>query len=739
MGRWNRYVTARFPSPLRARLGAGIKRLSEFTLRPWLRRHGIESPGEVRHSALAKDLRRRLLAGETLYILGVTTGTHNAGLALVEASRARGVRLVANHEEERFSGIKHDHGFPAQSAEAMQRTLREQGKSPADICAVVGSFDYLRFVSSWAEHCALDFPANLPALRDEGAQDFMDIGAVLHAPAKLGDAFGTAEQLTLHGLPHHLNHAWGSYALSPFYRAQNNEPVMVLVTDGMGDDTAISSYVFRRSKEGIQVRDVSPPKSLFHSLGLVYQVLSSTQGGWTPLSSEGRYMGAAAWGDGDRTTNSYYQALRPLLLLEESGVVRVNPRYANWHIDPCRPYADALKRVLGPPIARTDFWNPDEVLSVERDSDVEQENAARTERRLDKARLDRAAAVQLVFEDAVVHLVAHLIEVSGAHKLIWTGGSALNCTASAHLLAHFDHAYFAERFPKQRARTLHLWVPPFPGDAGVAAGAAIHLALNCGVPMDVAPLQHAFYCGAPPRAREVESAIDDSLTSRDLGNVCVSKQRSAIADLTAFLLSKDAVLALYQGCAETGPRALGHRSILANPANPKTLAVLNARVKRRERLRPLAPMVTRESAAQYFELAEGASDDDYNAYNYMVLTARAKLITTRLAPAIVHVDGTSRLQIVRAEIDPLCHAILKAMGRHVGVEIMVNTSMNVSSPIVQTPAQAAALLHRAHGMHGALWVDDEGQARLVWRKGTPEARELDTWFREWQRPHGSED
>lgn len=700
-------MTSWFHSPLRARLGNGVKNLSQRALRPWLRRRGIESPGELRNSALAGELRRRLEAGETLYILGVTTGTHNAGLALLEASTEHGIRLLANHEEERFSGVKHDHGFPSHCAEAMQRTLRERGKSARDICAFVGSFDYLKFAACWAEHCVHDFPANLPALRDESSQDFMDLKAIVDAPAKLSAALGLREKVTLHGLAHHLNHAWGSYALSPFFRNEPG-PVMVLVTDGMGDDTAISSYVVRDGK----MCSVGQPKSLFDSLGLVYQVLSSTQGGWTPLSSEGRYMGAAAWGDGERETNPYYQALRPLLILGPKGEVRVNRRYANWQNDPARPYTDELARVLGPPIPRAELWNPDTVLNVDGGAQGE------TEQRLDQVRLDRSAAVQLVFEDAVVHLVAHLIEVSGSDKLIWTGGSALNCTASAHLLEHFDG--------------LHLWVPPFPGDAGVAAGAAIHLAMNCGVPLDVEPIAHAFYCGAPPRARAIKEALDDSLDSRALGNVCVPKQRDAIADLVAFLISKDAVLALYQGAAETGPRALGHRSILANPTNPKTLEVLNARVKRRERVRPLAPMVTRESAERYFELAEGASDDDYNAYRYMVLTARAKAITKRRAPAIVHVDGTSRIQIVHAECDPLCHAILKAMGRHVGVEIMVNTSMNVSSPIVQTPAQAAELLQRARGMHGALWVDDEGEARLVWRKESDEAQELDTWFRLWR-------
>ena len=690
-------------------LGRAAKRASSVALRPWLRRHGIESPGTVRGSALAASLRSRLLGGETVLVLGVTTGTHNAGLALVSADEG-GLRLIANHEEERFSGVKHDHGFPLRSAVAMQRTLRRLGKSPADIAAFVGSFDYLRFASAWAEYCAHDFPHNLPALRqqagDGAEQDFMDVGAILSAPQKLAGAFGL-EGVTLHGLAHHRNHAWGSYALSPFYGGE----AMVLVTDGMGDDSAISSYMARDG----EMRRVGPSKSLFDSLGLMYQVLSSTQGGWTPLSSEGRYMGAAAWGDRSRESNPYYARLRALVRLDAGGEVRLDRRFVHWHRDPSRPYTKALVDILGAPIPRAQLWNPDVVLAPAR---AESQRSA-AEARLDQVRLDRAAAVQLVFEDAVVHLVRHLKDVSGLRKLVWTGGSALNCSASAHLLEELDD--------------LELWVPPFPGDAGAAAGAAFHALMECGEARRVHPLRDAFLCGDAPRSREVVATLrrDASLKSRSLGNVCSAEQREDIADLCAFLLSKDAVLALYQGRAETGPRALGHRSILANATNPHTLDVLNARVKRRERVRPLAPMVTRESAAQYFELAEGARAKDFDAYRYMVLTAKARPLTQRKAPAIVHVDGSSRIQIVDAETQPLCHAILRAMGRHVGVEIMVNTSLNVGSPIVQTPDQAAEVLHRARGMHAALWIDDEGEARLISKRGSDEEQDLASWVLAW--------
>jgi carbamoyltransferase len=204
----------------------------------------------------------------------------------------------------------------------------------------------------------------------------------------------------------------------------------------------------------------------------------------------------------------------------------------------------------------------------------------------------------------------------------------------------------------------------------------------------------------------------------------------------AFIIARNGVLGLFQGPAETGPRALGHRSILANAANPETREVLNAGVKFRETVRPLAPMLTREAAGRLFELSEGAAADDYNAYNYMVLTVMAKPEARRLVPAVIHHDGTARIQIVRRETNPLCHAVLKALGRRIGVEVAVNTSLNVGSPIVQTPEQALEALRRAKGMTGVALISATGETRIAYHDvvdGPKDAgRQLRSWIDEWQ-------
>jgi len=248
-----------------------------------------------------------------------------------------------------------------------------------------------------------------------------------------------------------------------------------------------------------------------------------------------------------------------------------------------------------------------------------------------------------------------------------------------------------------------------------------------------APLEHAFYCGTAPS----DAAIRDALAGASdvawtpLGNVASASGCEVIADLMAYMTAQDGIIALYQGAGETGPRALGHRSIFANPRNPETRELLNARVKYREAIRPLAPMVTRDSALKYFALSDGASDADYNAYNYMVLTAQAKPDAQARIPAVIHADGTGRLQIVREKTDPLTYAYLKALGQRNGEEVAVNTSFNVAGPIAQTPAQAIETLRRSKGMDAVVLVAEDGNAYAMWRPGRGGER-FPRWYAEWQ-------
>jgi carbamoyltransferase len=459
---------------------------------------------------------------------------------------------------------------------------------------------------------------------------------------------------------------------------------------------------------------------MFDSLGAFYSVISSTQGGWTWLSSEGRYMGAAAWGDMDRSSNRYYARLKAVLDFGSGGEIRINRALANWYCDPFEnPYKAALIDILGAPLKPDQLWNPDAVLRVE---DIHH--------RPDTSdRLDKAAATQLVFEDAMIHIVDHLLRATGANRLVLTGGVALNAVGNMRLLEHFDETWFAQA--QQRETRLHLWVPPTPGDPGVTIGAAWLFAHLAGAPRGAA-MTHAFYCGASPSSEDIATSLEaDDIASTDIGDISTPEGRDTVADLMAFVVAQNGIIALYQGSAETGPRALGHRSIFANPCDPDVRERLNERVKYREAIRPLAPMATLEAAREYFDLLPGASDADYNTYNYMVLTARSKPQARNKIPAVIHADGTGRIQIVRAEDDPLTHAYLKALGRHIGVEMSVNTSFNVAGPIAQTPQQAIDTLRRSRGLDAVLLVANNGAVTAAWHGGERDSGRFTDWLAEW--------
>jgi len=413
--------------------------------------------------------------------------------------------------------------------------------------------------------------------------------------------------------------------------------------------------------------------------------------------------------------------LKQVLHFGPGGEIRLNRSMANWYADPFdHPYKPSLIEILGEPLRPDQLWNPDAVLRVE---DIHHRPDT-------KDRLDKAAATQLVLEDAIIHVVDHLLRATGANRLVLTGGVALNALGSMRLLEHFDEAWFASS-QKRNAR-LHLWVPPTPSDPGVTIGAAWLFAHLAGAPHG-APMTHAFYCGTSPSHQDIATALEaDDIASTRIGDVSTADGRDAIADLMAFVVAKNAVIALYQGAAETGPRALGHRSIFANPCDPEARERLNERVKYREAIRPLAPMATLDAAREYFELNEGASDGNYNAYNYMVLTAHSRPQARSKIPAVIHADGTGRIQIVRAEDDPLTYAYLKALGRRIGVEISVNTSFNVAGPIAQTPSQAIDTLRRSKGLDVVLLVADDGVVYAAWHGGKRDSRRFSGWYSEWK-------
>jgi carbamoyltransferase len=708
--------------PRHPRLGAEGFRFANWLATKAFARAGFHRIGSDFARARLAEARDKLARGETLYLAGLgAPGTHNSGVALVEVTAAHGPRLLLNNEEERFSGNKHTTEYPAQSIEAMVAALRGIGRDAADIFAWLTSWDYPALAGTLARSLLEEAPQSLRLARNTEAAGFdgRRLDEMTRTPKKLARQLGLGERVPLICMPHHDNHAWFSYAASPF--TAGGEKVAVAVLDGTGDLGSISLHLV----ENGEMRRLYCNDSMFDSLGAFYSVISSTQGGWTWLSSEGRYMGAAAWGTMDRAKNPYYARLKNLLHFGAHGTVQINRALANWYCDPFdHPYKQPLIDILGEPLRPDQLWNPDAVLRVE---DIQHRPDTQD-------RLDKAAATQLVFEDAMIHVVDHLLRTAGTHRLVLTGGVALNAVGNMRLLEHFDETWFADALGR-KAR-LHLWVPPVPGDPGVTIGAAWLFAHLAGARRGP-PMRHAFHCGLPPSRDAIETALKaDDIVSHRIGEVSTAAGREAVADLIASVVAQSGIIALYQGAAETGPRALGHRSIFANPCDPAARENLNARVKYREAIRPLAPMATLEAAQEFFLLEDGAADDDYNAYNYMVLTARSKPGARDKIPAVIHADGTGRIQIVRENDDPLTYAYLKALGRRIGVEMSVNTSFNVAGPIAQTPRQAIDTLRRSKGLDAVILIASDGTAYAAWHGGARDSGRFKGWLARWTAAGG---
>jgi carbamoyltransferase len=705
--------------PRYPRLGKIAFRGTHWLSAQWLRAAGFHSLNSAFAAERLTLICKRLAQGETIYLAGLgAPGTHNSGVALVEVTQTNGPRLIVNNEEERFSGNKHSTEYPRLSINAMVATLRNMGRDLNDISAWLTTWDYPALFGMGIRSVLEEAPDSFKLLNPANtvAIDPRRLEQMTRTPKIIGRQLGLDARVPLILMPHHDNHAWFSFAASPFDDA--HEPVAIAVLDGTGDRGSISLYVTQAGK----ITQLYCNDSLFDSLGAFYSVIASTQGGWTWLSCEGRYMGAAAWGDMSRETNRYYKQLRQVLHFGGTGEIKLNRALGYWYRDPFEnPYSQALIDVLGPPLKPNELWNPDAMLRVE---DIHHRPDTQD-------RLDKAAATQMVFEDAMIHVVDHLLQTTGTNKLVLTGGVALNAIGNMRLLEHFNEEWF---LAKQKRKTrLHLWVPPTPGDPGVTIGAAWRFAQLAGAPRG-APITHAFYCGPSPTSEDISHALQaPDILSRQIGSISTIDGREAVADLMAFMVAEGGIIALYQGPAETGPRALGHRSILANPCDAGTRERLNERVKYREAIRPLAPMATLEAALEYFDLLEGASDADYNAYNYMVLTAQAKPHARDKIPAVVHADGTGRVQIVRESDDPLTHAYLKALGRRIGVEVSVNTSFNVAGPIAQTPIQAVDTLRKSKGLDVVLMVGDDGSVFAAWHGGERDSGRFTQWLDIWSK------
>ncbi|MEV5407298.1 carbamoyltransferase C-terminal domain-containing protein [Thermopolyspora sp. NPDC052614] len=549
-------------------------------------------------------------------VLGVCSFTHDSSAALLVDGT-----LVGFVEEERLSTIKHTRAYPAK---AIDWLLDRAGIVADDVTEVAYNFQAPRYLA--AIPSALPLLASAPGRERilPRAASFAKVAMrTMRRTVGLGALFPRSR---VRPFRHHTTHQLYAFAASGWDKAA------VLVVDSLGE-TQTTTIAFGRQDEPGRpnVRtlwSLHDPVSLGYAYGAVTEHL-----GWRRGDEEGTVMALAAFGDPARFRSLFTDAVP----ITASGFA-LNPAYFQPRVLSSR-YARLSPRFVAatcPPRA------PHEPVG--------------------QAHRDLAAALQERTEIVMLHLARLALETTGARRLCIGGGVATNCVAIGKIV----EAGIAEE----------VFVPPAPGDAGTAIGAALAAHLRTSA-WPLSGVAGACYLGP-----SYPNPVLDLSPWPALAELPVPGDA---AEFLAEQLACGRIVGLFQGGVEAGPRALGNRSILASPLNPEVVDRLNATVKFREPFRPFAPMVPAESAGEYFTLGQAAP--------YMSMASKVTELGREHIPAVIHANGTARLQTVTKDANPFVHALLRAFAARTGVPVLINTSLNVKGkPICGTPSMALECL-----------------------------------------------
>ena len=426
-------------------------------------------------------------------------------------------------------------------------------------------------------------------------------------------------------VPHHLAHAASAYFTSGW------DECLVLVIDGMGESQSASLYK-------AQAGTLTPLQqiSAHDSIGILYSLVTLHLG-FDFNSDEYKIMGLAPYGDPERYRSFFDEAVK----LQEGGTIHIPALRLNQSPDERENYL-ATRRYLA------------ERLIPER----------RPEQETTQDHCDVAASLQACLDRTLQHIASSFGRQTGLRRLAMAGGVALNCTANGKLMQSgaFDEIY----------------VQAASGDDGSALGAALYRASLTGN-VDNRRMPVPFF-GPRYSHDQVETVLaefDSRINVTRFGSLdeaCIS---------AADQIAAGKVLAWHRGRMEFGPRALGNRSILADPGHPEMRDRINAMVKKREAFRPFAPAVSAEQVHQWFDVPAGTE------LPYMIMIVDVKLEHRAALPAITHVNGSARVQTVSCRDNPEFHTLLKHVGQRTGREMVLNTSFNVKGqPMVNSPREA---------------------------------------------------
>lgn len=428
-------------------------------------------------------------------------------------------------------------------------------------------------------------------------------------------------------VPHHLAHAASAFYQSGFTEA------LVMVSDGMGEIDSMTIYAARGKNFNVLARVPA-----FHSIGTLYSVFTMYLG-FDFNMDEYKVMGLAPYGK----SRTYFNQVMELVRLQDDGTYAIHAFGANTTVEERETHSGILALLaerFGPPRAHDGEMEP-------RFKDI-------------------AAAIQSVLQVVQMHVLRHFASKTGLADLCVAGGVALNCTNNGVI--------------RRSGLFRRFFVQPAAGDDGSALGAALFVqhSQDTAAPATriAAPLWGPSY-----GAKDIEEA----LSARH--DVEAARYRSfpALAAEAAARLANGEIVGWFQGALEFGPRALGSRSILADPRATDMRQRVNLLIKKREGFRPFAPAVAAERAAQYFELDEG----DEETFAHMGVVVRVRSAYREKLPAVTHIDGTSRIQTVARATNERFAELLDAFAAITGMPILLNTSFNVrGQPIVCTPTDA---------------------------------------------------
>src|SRR6266851_77514 len=558
-------------------------------------------------------------------ILGINAYHGNASAAVVCDGA-----LAAAVEEERFNRVKYAAGFPAQ---AIRYCLKEANLRLEEIDHVaVPRNPYARLGTK------LFYALRMPSFARERAKVLAKFTGIPEALAAAFDADPKNTGAKFHRIEHHRAHLASSFFVSPFERAA------LLSADGLGD---FASTMWGAGAGG-RMR-IDGAVAFPHSLGLFYSAVTQYLG-FLKFGDEYKVMGLAAYGHPEQL-----DAFRDILRFDSGSSSngfrlgldyflhhRTGPEMSWAEADKTptlgKMFSDEMAKRLGPVRA------PEEPLE-ERHGNL-------------------ASSLQARLEEVYLGMLKKLGERTGLKAICLAGGVAFNCVANGKI---FDATPFEQ-----------VYVHPAAGDAGLAVGAAYHVwHQKLGKPRSFV-MDHAYW-GPGYSGEEIRRAIDSNGIAQN--GYCVTElPEKELMSKTAALVADGKILGWFQGRCEWGPRALGNRSIVADPRRQEMKEILNRRIKHREIFRPFAPSILAESTAEYFEKSHPSP--------FMTLAYSVRSEKRNKIPAPTHVDGTGRLQTVTRQANPRYHALISAFRDLTGVPMVLNTSFNDNEPIVCRPEEA---------------------------------------------------